>query len=134
MIKNEMTNNETIDLTKMIASIGVEACDGVINELDGISESTLEFFEGTDEDGYNDEGCGELIKVELDDIGSVVSYEEGCKEVISYFEDYCLNEDTKHELDELKDLLVQLKEKANGRNVKWVLWSIETDIALGFIG
>lgn len=125
-----------IDLTKMVACVGVEACDGVINELDGLSESTLEFFKGTDEDGYNDEDCGELIKVELDDIGSVVSYEQGCKEVISYFEDYCLNEDEEEsveELEVLKDLLVKLKEKTEGKNVKWILWGIESDIALGFI-
>ena len=131
-----MINNEMIDLTKMVACVGVEACDGVINELDGIRESTLEFFEGTDKDGYNDEDCGELIKVELDDIGSVVSYEEGCKEVICYFEDYCLNEDEEEsveELEELKGLLVELKEKTEGKNVKWILWGIETDIALGFI-
>ena len=131
------TNNEmTIDLTKMVACVGVEACDGVINELDGISESTLEFFKGTDEDGFDDEESDELIGVELDDVGSVVSYEEGCKEVISYFEDHCLNEDEEesvNELEELKDLLVKLKEKTEGKNVKWILWGIETDIALGFI-
>ena len=133
MIKNEMTNNEMIDLTKMVACVGVEACDGIVDELDGLSESTLELFNGYDEDGYNDEGCGELIKCKVEDIGSVVSYEEGCKEVVSYFEDYCLWEENEDQLEVLKDLLVKLKEKTEGKNVKWILWGIETDIALGFI-
>lgn len=129
-----MTNNEMVDLTKMIACVGVEACDGIINELDGLSESTLEFFNGYDEDGYNHEGCGELIKTKIEDIGCVTSYEEGYKEVVSYFEEYCLWEKNQDQLEVLKDLLVKLKEKANGRNVKWVLWSLETDMTLGFVG
>ena len=118
-----MTNNEMINLFDMVASIGVEASSGIINDIDGLDESLFELFDGLEEEG----GFEEIASV-------VATYEEGCKEVIGYFEEYCLNEDTKHELDELKDLLVQLKEKANGRNVKWVLWSIETDMALGFIG
>jgi hypothetical protein len=117
MIKNEMIN-----LFDMVASIGVEATSGIINDIDGLNEGLFELFDGFEEEGG------------FEEIANVTTYEEGCKEVIGYFEEYCLNEDTKHELDELKDLLVQLKEKANGRNVKWVLWSIETDIALGFIG
>ena len=123
MIKNEMTKNETINLFDMVASVGVEARSGIINDINGLDESLFELFDGFEEEG----GFEEIANV-------VATYEEGCKEVIGYFEEYCLNEDTKHELDELKDLLVQLKEKANGRNVKWVLWSIETDMALGFIG
>lgn len=127
MIKNEMTNNEmnemTIDLTKMIASVGVEACDGVINDLDNDMEEVINNL-GFEED------------FDFNDIAWLVSYEEGCKEVISYFEDYCLDEDEEEsvsELKELKDLLVKLKEKTEGKNVKWVVWGVETDIALGFI-
>lgn len=119
-----MTNNEMIDLTKMVASVGVEACDGVINDLDSDMSEVISNL------GFDEE------EVDFSDIANETTYEEGCKEVISYFEDYCLNEDEEEsveELEELKGLLVELKEKTEGKNVKWILWGIETDIALGFI-
>lgn len=124
MIKNEMTNNEKINLFNLVASVGVEATSGILNNIDGGVEDEL-----------MDMGFSKRKK-NFNDIASLTSYEEGCKEVISYFEDYCLNEDEEEsvdELEELKGLLVELKEKTEGKNVKWILWGIETDIALGFI-
>jgi hypothetical protein len=111
-----------INLFDMVASIGVEATSGIINDIDGLNEGLFELFDGFEEEGG------------FEEIANVTTYEEGCEEVINYFEDFCLTDDNEDELNELKDLLVKLKEKANGRNVKWVLWSIETDMALGFIG
>ena len=133
MLKNEINKqNETemnIDLTKMVASVGVYE-EGISNELDGLSFGTLEFFRGTDEDGWYK---GELIPTKLEDVGDVVSFEDGYKQVLDYALEYVFCEGDDESLEELKDLLNKLKEKAEGKNVKWILWNIEYDLSLGFI-
>ena len=120
-IKEEISIKK-INLFDLKASVGVEVSSGIINDLDGLNEGLFELF-----DYFLEEEGG------FEEISNVTTYEEGCREVIEYFQDYCLNDDNEHELDELKDLLVTLKEKTNNQKVTWVLWGVESDVALGFI-
>ena len=126
-MKTETTTNETeIDLTKMVACVGV--CeDGICNELNGLSKNSLEFLRGTDENGYT---IGELIPIKIDDVGEVVTFEQGREMILEYAADYGLDEEY---TEVLKILLNKLKQKAEGKNVKWVCWSIEYDCSLGFV-
>lgn len=120
-ILNENMNSESVpDVTKIVASVGAEATEGILNDLNGLDDSTLETLQGMI-DAAGEEEIG----------ASYTSFEEGANEVLDYYMQY--NEENPEELEELKGLLQKLKQKANGKNVKWVTWGIETDVNLGFI-
>ena len=105
-------NTKKVKMNKMIASVGVEATSGILNDLNGVDEDTKSMF--------------------IQDQASYTSYEDGCDEVL----DYCMTR-CNDCINELKELLIELKEQAeeeveDGGEIKWIVWGIETDVSLGY--
>lgn len=120
VLNENMDSGNVPDVTKIVASVGVEATEGILNDLNGLDDSTLATLQGMI-DSAGEEEIG----------AQYTSFEEGANEVLDYYKQF--NEENPEELEELKGLLQKLKQKANGKNVKWVTWGIETDVNLGFI-
>jgi len=125
-MKQEMTNtidnNENgFDIIGIQSSVGYNLQDGIVNELNGLNRDSLIRI-GEYVDGNN-----------IEDIAISTTFEKGSEIVLSYVlnDEFSNKEQLNKDYLQLKDLLNQLKEKANGQNVDWILLSSEFDPTVG---